>query len=63
MSAPAVPPGTAHADPGFWRTWIFSTDHKTIGKQYLGLGVVWAVVGGLLAGGMRWQLAWPDTAR
>jgi cytochrome c oxidase subunit 1 len=53
----------AHAHPaGFWRTYVFSTDHKTIGKQYLTLGVLWAVVGGLLAGMMRWQLAWPDTA-
>jgi cytochrome c oxidase subunit 1 len=43
-------------------TWVFSTDHKTIGKQYLALGVLWTVVGGLLAGAMRWQLAWPDTA-
>jgi len=52
----------SHADTGFWSTYVFSTDHKTIGKQYLGLGVLWTVVGGLLAGGMRWQLAWPDTA-
>jgi cytochrome c oxidase subunit 1 len=47
---------------GFWRASVFSTDHKTIGKQYLTLGVVWALVGGLLAAAMRWQLAWPDTA-
>ncbi|MBI4561997.1 MAG: cbb3-type cytochrome c oxidase subunit I, partial [Candidatus Rokubacteria bacterium] len=32
-----------------------------IGKQYLSLGLFWAVVGGLLAYVMRWQLAWPDT--
>jgi cytochrome c oxidase subunit 1 len=48
--------------PSVWRTHVFSTDHKTIGKQYLALGVFWAVVGGLLAYAMRWQLAWPDTA-
>lgn len=46
---------------GFWRTWVFSVDHKTIGKQYLGIGVVMAVVGGLLAYAIRWQLAWPGT--
>ena len=50
-----------HAEVGFWRTWVFSTDHKTIGKQYLSIGVFWTLVGGLLAAVMRWQLAWPDT--
>jgi cytochrome c oxidase subunit 1 len=58
----AVAHATRHAPAGFWSTYVFSTDHKMIAKQYLGLGVLWAVVGGLLAGGMRWQLAWPDTA-
>ena len=62
MSAPVLTPAIHHPELGFWRTWVFSTDHKTIGKQYLGLGVAWALVGGVLAGGMRWQLAWPDTA-
>lgn len=49
-------------DAGFWRRYIFSTDHKTIGKQYLLLGLCMALVGGLLAYMMRWQLAWPETA-
>jgi cytochrome c oxidase subunit 1 len=53
---------TAHAvRPGFWTTYVFSTDHKTIAKQYLALGSLWTLMGGLLAGAMRWQLAWPDT--
>jgi cytochrome c oxidase subunit 1 len=60
-AAPAAP-HLEHAPAGFWRTRVFSTDHKTIGKQYLALGVLWALGGGLLAGAMRWQLAWPDTA-
>jgi cytochrome c oxidase subunit 1 len=51
----------AHAPGGIWRTYVFSTDHKTIARQYLGLGVLWALIGGILAGVMRWQLAWPDT--
>jgi cytochrome c oxidase subunit 1 len=46
---------------GVWTTYVFSTDHKTIAKQYLAQGLFWTVVGGLLAGAMRWQLAWPDT--
>lgn len=49
------------SEPGFWRTWVFSTDHKTIARQYFALGAFWAVVGGLLAGAMRWQLAWPGS--
>jgi cytochrome c oxidase subunit 1 len=61
-SATALHPTAHHAPLGFWRTYVVSTDHKRIGKQYLTLGVLWALVGGLLAGAMRWQLAWPDTA-
>ncbi len=50
-----------HLEHRFWTTYVFSTDHKTIAKQYLAQGVFWTVVGGLLAAAMRWQLAWPDT--
>ncbi len=50
-----------HVEPGVLATYVFSTDHKTIAKQYLALGLFWTLVGGLLAGAMRWQLAWPDT--
>ncbi len=41
----------------FWREYIFSTDHKTIAKQYLSTGIFMALVGGLLAYVMRMQLA------
>jgi cytochrome c oxidase subunit 1 len=51
-----------HEELGFWRTYIFSTDHKMIGKQYLFLGLAWLVLGGLMALMVRWQLAWPETA-
>ncbi|MFQ5839381.1 MAG: cbb3-type cytochrome c oxidase subunit I [Candidatus Methylomirabilales bacterium] len=50
-----------HEELGFWRTYVFSTDHKTIGKQFLILGLLMMVLGGLLALMMRWQLAWPET--
>ena len=57
---------TAHAmheeKLSFWRKYIFSLDHKVIGKQYLFLGMFMALAGGLLAYLLRWQLAWPDTA-
>ncbi len=51
-----------HAPPGFWRRYVFSTDHKVIGVQYLVTAIVMAVVAGLLSMVIRWQLAWPDRA-
>ena len=39
--------------------YIFSTDHKVIGIQFLFSGLFFFVVGGLLALAIRWQLAWP----
>ncbi len=60
--SPAAAPHSHHEDLGFWRTYVFSTDHKTIAKQYLAIGLFWAIVGGLLAYLMRWQLAYPETA-
>ncbi|MFQ5600256.1 MAG: cbb3-type cytochrome c oxidase subunit I [Candidatus Krumholzibacteriia bacterium] len=46
-------------DPGFWRRYVFSADHKTIAKQYLLTGLLMAILGGWLAQGMRLQIAWP----
>ena len=46
--------------PGdFVRTYVFSLDHKIIGLQFLFSTLLWFLVGGLLALGIRWQLAWP----
>lgn len=50
---------TEHAHHGFLRTYIFSTDHKMIGKQFLALGLIMLLVGGGLAMLVRWQLAYP----
>ncbi|HWP67085.1 MAG TPA: cbb3-type cytochrome c oxidase subunit I [Candidatus Limnocylindria bacterium] len=51
-----------HPEPTtFLRKYVFSVDHKVIGKQYLGIGVFMAVAGGLMAYLIRWQLAWPET--
>ncbi len=53
---------SAHHRPlGFWRTYVFSVDHKTIGRQYLFLGLFMALVGGASAYVIRWQLAWPES--
>lgn len=51
-----------HEKKGFWRAYIFSTDHKVIAKQYLALSLFWAIIGGLAAYLIRWELAYPETA-
>jgi cytochrome c oxidase subunit I len=43
----------------FISTYVFSRDHKIIGLQFLFSTLLWFLVGGLLALGIRWQLAWP----
>ena len=45
---------------GFIRRYVFSTDHKIIGIQYILTGLVMAVVGGALAALIRLQLGWPE---
>jgi cytochrome c oxidase subunit 1 len=44
----------------FVRRYIFSTDHKIIGIQYIVTGLLMALVGGTLAGLIRLQLGWPS---
>src|SRR5947207_9795201 len=51
----------AHHEVGFVRHYIFSTDHKMIGKQFLTLGLFGLMMGGILALLVRWELAWPET--
>lgn len=48
-----------HAEPGFFRKYLFSTDHKMIAMQYLFTGMIMAVIGGYLAYVFRMQLAYP----
>lgn len=43
----------------FLRKYIFSTDHKTIGAQYMITGLFMALVGGFLAYVFRYNLAFP----
>jgi len=59
-------PGTVrehhdHHELGFIRKYIFSTDHKVIGIQFMFTGLVFFLLGGLFAMAIRWQLAWPWT--
>jgi cytochrome c oxidase subunit 1 len=49
-----------HADAGFWRTYVFSTDHKVIGIQYGVTALCFLFFGFLLMLMMRWQIAHPS---
>ena len=54
--------GDDHIHPApshFLTKYVFSTDHKVIGIQFLFSGLIFFVIGGLLAMAVRWQLAWP----
>src|SRR5689334_8873140 len=46
-------------DRNFLQRYVFSTDHKVIGIQFLFSGLIFFVLGGLLAMAIRWQMAWP----
>src|SRR5580704_3456711 len=49
-----------HHEETFLTKYIFSQDHKMIGKQFLITGMFWGVVGGLLSVLFRLQLGWPN---
>ncbi len=51
----------AHHEPGFLGKYIFSTDHKIIGIQFLFTSMIFLALGGLLALLVRIQLAWPHS--
>ena len=60
-------PGSGHDDHGhhelgFWRSYVFSTDHKVIGIQYMFGGLILLFFGFCLMLLMRWQLAFPGQA-
>ncbi|MBV6642447.1 MAG: cbb3-type cytochrome c oxidase subunit I [Cyclobacteriaceae bacterium] len=49
-----------HHEQSFISKYIFSTDHKTIAKQFLITGIFWALIGGGLSVIFRLQLGFPD---
>src|SRR6187431_694173 len=49
----------AHHKETFITKYVFSQDHKTIGKQFLITGIVWAIIGGLFSVLFRLQLGFP----
>jgi cytochrome c oxidase subunit 1 len=49
-----------HPPPrSFLRRYVFATDHKVIAKQFLWAGLLFLLLGGLLAMLIRWQWAYP----
>ncbi len=68
---PTTPPGETHSSAadhgdheelGFWRKYIFATDHKIIGLQYGLTAAFFLFFGFALVSLMRWQMAFPDKA-
>ncbi|VVM06195.1 Cytochrome c oxidase subunit 1-beta [Methylacidimicrobium cyclopophantes] len=57
-SAPSDHPGHPVELP-WWRRWVFSTDHKVIGIQYMITSLLVALFGFGLMIVMRWQLSFP----
>src|SRR5262249_14696241 len=48
-----------HEEMGFLRKYVFSTDHKIIGLQFLFSTLIFLAIGGFLALLVRIQLGWP----
>src|SRR5712691_844211 len=51
----------AHEELGFIRTYIFSTDHKMIGRQFRFISLIMLVCGGCMAMLSRWEFSWPES--
>ena len=49
-----------HHHETFISKYVFSQDHKTIAKQFLITGIIWAIIGGLFSVIFRLQLGYPD---
>ena len=49
-----------HHVENFWTKYVFSMDHKMIGKQFLVTGMIMGVIGVFMSMLFRLQLAWPN---
>ncbi len=52
--------GHGHHKETFISKYVFSMDHKTIAKQFLITGIIWAIIGGLFSVLFRLQLGYPN---
>jgi cytochrome c oxidase subunit 1 len=59
VSLPHEAQAHGHPELGFVRKYIFSTDHKIIGIQFLFSSIIFLFIGGALALLVRIQLGWP----
>jgi cytochrome c oxidase subunit 1 len=59
MSESSTAVHAEHRGEGFIRHYLFSKDHKMIGRQFFFAGLVMLVIGALLALMVRWQLGYP----
>ncbi|HVY73921.1 MAG TPA: cbb3-type cytochrome c oxidase subunit I [Puia sp.] len=50
-----------HHHQNFITKYVFSQDHKTICKQFLITGIIWAIIGGAMSVIFRLQLGYPDS--
>src|ERR1700735_2035622 len=64
VKAASVDHAADHAHPhiSFFKRYIFSTDHKIIGIEFMFVAMAFFVLGGLLALLVRWQLGFPGRA-
>lgn len=53
--------GHDHHSVGWFKKYIWTYDHKMIGLQYLWTSLFFLLIGGALALGVRYQLAYPNT--
>src|SRR5690606_35828734 len=51
-----------HHKQHFITKYIFSQDHKMIGKQYLVTGIIWAIIGALFSVFFRLQIGFPESS-
>ncbi len=49
-----------HHEGNFISKYVFSLDHKTIAKQFLITGIIWAIIGAFFSVLFRLQLGFPD---
>jgi cytochrome c oxidase subunit I len=54
--------GEHHHHETFISKYVFSLDHKTIAKQFLVTGIIWAIIGGLFSVLFRLQLGYPNSS-
>lgn len=52
----------SHSDQSFFKKYLWSTDHKIIGFQYLFTGMLMALIGGFTVYVFRMQLAFPGAS-